>query len=243
MRVTDDTSLDALSATPDPAGSERPPHHADALDARRDQVLDDLLPEVAFDGWTAQALGRAARYSGSETDLPRLFPRGALDALDYWSRREDARNLADFAPLNPKPHGITARLRWLVRDHIEGLGFDKEAARRGAATLALPPYAARGARMAWRTADGMWRAVGDTATDFNHYSKRAILSGVYLSTTARWFADDSDDAGGTWAFLDDRLADVGRFERAKGAARRAGFPPDVSGLAGALGRLRYPNRP
>ena len=218
------------------------PHHEDALDPQRDQVLDDLLPEVAFDGWTSQALTRAARYSGSVEALPLLFPRGAIDALDYWSRREDARNLADFEALNPKPHGITARLRWLVKDRIEGLGFDKEAARRGAATLALPPYAGRGARMAWRTADGMWRAVGDTATDFNHYSKRAILSGVYLSTTARWFADDTDEAEATWAFLDDRLAGVMRFEKLKGAARRAGFPPDVTGLAGALGRLRYPAR-
>ena len=219
--------------------ADAPPHHEDALDPQRDQVLDDLLPEVAFDGWTHQALTRAARYSGSETDLPRLFPRGAIDALDYWSRREDARNLTDFAALNPKPHGITARLRWLVKDRVEGLGFDKEAARRGAATLALPPYAARGARMTWRTADGMWRAVGDTATDFNHYSKRAILSGVYASTTARWFADDTDDAGRAWAFLDARLADVMRFEKAKGAARRAGFPPDAARLVGALGRLRY----
>ena len=219
-----------------------PPHHQDASDSQRDQVLDDLLPEVAFDGWTAQALVRAARYSDSTDALPLLFPRGALDALDYWSRREDARSLAAFEALNPKPHGITARLRWLVRDRIEGLGFDKEAARRGAATLALPPYAGRGARMAWRTADGMWRAVGDTATDFNHYSKRAILSGVYLSTTARWFADDTDEAEATWAFLDARLADVMRFEKAKGAARRAGLSPDVTGLVGALARLRYPAR-
>ena len=218
------------------------PHHTDPLDPQRDQVLDDLLPEVAFDGWTHQALTRAARYSDSADALPLLFPRGALDALDYWSRREDARSLADFEALNPKPHGITARLRWLVRDRIEGLLFDKEAARRGAATLALPPFAGRGARMTWRTADGMWRAVGDTATDFNHYSKRAILSGVYASTAARWFADDTDDAAPTWAFLDARLADVMRIEKAKGAARRAGLPPDVSGLAAALGRLRYPGR-
>jgi ubiquinone biosynthesis protein COQ9 len=92
-----------------------------------------------------------------------------------------------------------------------------------------------GPRLAWRTADRIWRAAGDEATDFNHYSKRAILSGVYLSTLSRWFASRDGGTGEAFAFLDRRLADVGRFERFKSKMPKA----DPSDLVAALGRLRY----
>lgn len=211
------------------------------LSARRDAVLDEMLIEAPFEGWTASALDAAAREAGETTALPLLFPRGVADVLDWWGAREDARVLADFEALEQKPRGVTATIRHLVRARVLALEPDREAARRAAATLALPPYAATGTRMTWRTADRIWRAAGDTATDFNHYSKRAILSGVYASTTARWFADEGEGEGApdryqaTWAYLDARLADVMRFEKAKAKLPKV----DPGAAAAFLGRLRY----
>ena len=95
------------------------------------------------------------------------------------------------------------------------------------------------ARLLWRTADHIWRALGDTSTDENFYSKRAILSGVLASTYARWFSDDSPDNAATWAFLDARIENVMQFEKAKAQllGNREGFD-----VARFLGRLRYPSR-
>ena len=53
-------------------------------------------------------------------------------------------------------------------------------------------HAALGAKLMYRTVDAMWRAAGDTSTDFNFYTKRGILAGVYGSTAMRWFNDTSD---------------------------------------------------
>ena len=212
---------------------------ADDLPPRRDAVLDEMLIEAPFEGWTRTALEAAAREAGEEIALPLLFPRGVADVLDWWGAREDGRVTRAFEADPGKPPGVTATIRRLVRDRILALEPDREAARRAAATLALPPYAATGTRMTWRTADRIWRAAGDTATDFNHYSKRAILSGVYASTAARWFADEGDGAPdpyqATWDFLDARLADVMRFEKVKAKLPRV----DADGFAAALGRLRY----
>lgn len=209
------------------------------LSARRDAVLGEMLIEAPFEGWTASALEAAAREADESTALPLLFPRGVADVLDWWSAREDAAVLTEFAALDTAPRGVTAKIGWLVRARVERLDPDREAARRAAATLALPPYAATGTRMTWRTADRLWRAAGDTATDFNHYSKRAILSGVYASTAARWFADEGDAEPeryqATWDFLDARLSDVMRFEKVKAKLPRV----DADGIAAALGRLRY----
>ena len=84
----------------------------------------------------------------------------------------------------------------------------------------------------------IWRVAGDTATDYNHYTKRAILIGVYGSTTFVFLDDDSDDMAATRAFLDRRIADVMRFEKTK--ARVLGRGTHRPSLSRFLGRLRYP---
>lgn len=211
-----------------------------AHDAARSAVLDALLMEAVFDGWTPASLARAARQRGQSDELSLLFPEAERDALAFWAAREDEATLAEFAAEAPEG-GITAKITWLVRRRIERLGPHRQAARRGAATLALPPHAALGARLTWRTADRLWRAVGDRSTDFNHYSKRAILSGVYASTFARWLADEGEGAASpyqdSWEFLDARIGDVMRFEKTKAQVQKA--MPDMSGLVGTLARLRY----
>jgi ubiquinone biosynthesis protein COQ9 len=87
--------------------------------------------------------------------------------------------------------------------------------RRGAALLALPSYAAEGARAVWQTADTIWNLCGDTATDYNWYTKRMILSSVHSATLLYWLGDPSPGYANTWAFLDRRIEDVMRFEKTK----------------------------
>ena len=67
----------------------------------------------------------------------------------------------------------------------------------------------------------MWRAAGDTATDFNHYSKRAILGAVYSASLLYWLDDDSEDQAATWDFIDRRIDGIMKFEKTKASAKQA----------------------
>ncbi len=91
---------------------------------------------------------------------------------------------------------VRARISAAVLARLQVLAPHKEAARRAGAFLTLPPHATLGMTLLYRTVDAMWRAAGDTSTDFNFYSKRAILAGVYSATLMRWFNDDSEDEVG-----------------------------------------------
>lgn len=218
-----------------------------SLDDRRREVLDLMLAEAAFEGWTESALEIAARDTGlgedeiTRGDLKILFPKGISDVLDFWAEEADRAMTEAYEGLEEPPAKIREKISWLVRHRIELLEPHREAARRAAATLALPIHAALAARLSWRTAGAMWQALGDTSTDGNWYTKRATLSAVYLSTLARWFADDSEmdeqPFAATWAFLDDRISNVMQIEKWKAGARK--LPLDPSGLASFFGRLRY----
>lgn len=211
------------------------------FDLVRDAILAEALRAAAFDGFTPLALERAAAAAGrSRADLAAAFPGGAIDVLRWWSGRADEAAAAAAGERRDPPLKIREKVAGAVEARLASLRPHKEAARRAAAYLALPHNAPEAARLTWATADAIWRAMGDPSTDFNFYSKRAILSGVLGSTFARWLADDSEDEAATKAFLAARIDNVMQFEKLKARVRDSGF--DSEGMFGWLAKLRYPER-
>jgi ubiquinone biosynthesis protein COQ9 len=88
-------------------------------------------------------------------------------------------------------------------------------------------------KLLWESADGLWRWAGDTATDENHYSKRAILSGILISGLALRLAGGKADA---MAFVDSRIENVMAYEKWKAGLKGGDLLRDV---AAALGKMRY----
>ena len=208
--------------------------------ALKAKVLGAALPHVVFDGFSDTVLARAAKEAGVVKDrLAQLFPDGPLSLVEAFSNSADAAMEQSLAAMDLKAMKIRARIAAAVMARIEAVRPHKEAARRAAAFLTLPPHAALGARLVWRTVDAMWRAVGDTSTDFNFYTKRAILGGVYSATLLRWFNDTSEDERETRAFLDARIENVMQFEKFKGQAKEAlGRLPSLADMLGGLGARR-----
>lgn len=209
------------------------------LDEMREILAAELPQHAAFDGWTGIALERAAFAKGIDIAIARLaFPAGAPDMIDAWFAHVDAAMLAALPPGVLAPMKIRDRITALVQARLDIVASDIEALRRALAVLAMPQNLARAARLNWRAADAMWVAAGDTATDFNHYSKRAILGGVYAATVMAMLGDESEGRADTRAFLARRIDGIMRFEKAK--ARFTHSAPERLSLGRFLGRLRYP---
>ena len=188
----------------------------------KEAVLLAALPHAAFDGFTDSVLQKAGAEAGAgKTDMARLFEDGPISLVEYFSQWADAGMEARLAAMELKAMKIRARIAAAVMARLDALGAHKEAARRAAALLSLPMHAALGAKLMYRTVDAMWRAAGDTATDFNFYTKRGILAGVYGSTAMRWFNDTSEDGAPTRDFLAARIENVMQFEKFKAKAKDA----------------------
>ncbi len=100
----------------------------------------------------------------------------------------------------------------------------REAVRRALAVLALPQNLPLGAKLLYEAVDTIWHGAGDASTDFNFYTKRGLLAGVYVSTTLYWLDDRSEGTTASEAFLARRLADVLTLPRLKDAATRLPNP-------------------
>ncbi|WP_340109240.1 COQ9 family protein [Pikeienuella sp. HZG-20] len=214
----------------------------DYLAETRAKLMEAALFHAPFDGWSDVTWRAALKDSGvDEASARAAAPRRGLDLAVAFHRAGDAEliriaNETDLTALR-----YSERVAKLVRTRIEIAGRHREAVRRAATLFSLPLNAAEGARLIWGTADTIWRALGDTSEDFNWYSKRAILSGVYSSTLLYWLGDHSDGAERTWAFLDRRISGVMRFEKAKARARENPLARIVLACpAAALSRIRAP---
>jgi len=203
-------------------------------------VVDAALAHIPFEGFTDKVLQDAAAETGIETrDIPRLFPHGPLSLVEAYSEQADLALEAKLAKMALGKMKIRERIAAAVKARVAILRPHKEAARRAAAFLTLPPNAPRAATLLYRTVDLMWCAAGDTSTDFNFYTKRAILAGVYSATLLRWFTDDSKDESATEEFLAHRIDDVMRFERLKAQVRdRAKHLPSLSDILRRPGAKR-----
>ncbi len=186
----------------------------------REALVAALLPNVPFDGWSVAAIAAAGERAGFDrARVAELFPRGARDVVAAFSHWADRKTLEALEERDLGAMKIRDRIALGVRTRLELLTPHREAVRRALALLALPQHAPLALKLLYDTVDALWYAAGDTATDFNFYTKRALLAGVYAATTLYWLDDRSPDGAATLAFLERRLADVMALPRLGGRMR------------------------
>ena len=209
------------------------------LDEIRALLAPGIAANAAFDGWSDAARDMAAQAEGIDTDIAALaFKDGPVDMIDAWFAHIDGVMLAAVPPERLALMKIREKITALVEARLDATSIDRESLRRALAILALPQNLAKATRLGWRTVDTIWRAAGDVATDYNYYTKRTILLGVYASTITVFLDDESEGIAETRAFLGRRINGIMQFEKAKaGFLKRAehGFS-----LSRFVGRLRYP---
>jgi ubiquinone biosynthesis protein COQ9 len=206
------------------------------------RLIEAALMHVPFDGWSETSFRAASADAGlTAVEARALCPRGAVDLALAFHAQGDAAMAEKLRQTDLSALRYSDRVAFAIRTRLELVEHDKEAVRRGVTLFALPMHAADGAKALWQTADAIWTALGDTSDDLNWYTKRATLSAVYSSTVLYWLGDQSMDHAATWAFLDRRIDDVMRVERAKKAVRENRlFKPFLAGPEWLASRIKAP---
>ncbi|WP_408589544.1 COQ9 family protein [Novosphingobium sp.] len=218
-------------------------------DRTLEELRLDLAPAVAeaavFDGWSELAIENAAWAEGVDPAVARFaFAEGhgkptAMAMITAWIARIDRDMAAELTAERVGNLPIRERIRTLVQFRLDAAAGREEALRRAQIELAKPQNLAAALRLSWSSADLMWRLAGDTATDFNHYTKRTTLAALYAATLAVYAEDRSEDHAEARAFLARRIEGVMRFEKAKAKFLRKPSDERFS-VTRLLGRLRYP---
>ncbi len=173
------------------------------------QAFEAILKEAAFGGWNQETLEKACPNATA------LFPNGIADAVAAFAEAMDAKMEAycsneAFNKLKIREK-IKSGLMFRFKEHQN----NREAIRRLMTYYAMPHHAPQAAAHAWKTADTLWYLAGDTATDYNYYTKRTLLVGIYTATLLSWATDPTPDLSVTEEFLSRRIEDVMKIEGVK----------------------------
>ncbi len=179
-------------------------------------IINAALPAVPFEGWNQQTLKNAAVKAGyKKTDVIRVFQGGAVEAAEQFLQHFDRAMEQALQGYYLDTMKIRERITTAVRVKLELMEPHRESVRKAMALLALPFYMHRSLRLLYETVDSIWYAVGDQSTDFNFYTKRLTLAGVYSSTLIFWLDDKSPGCANSWVFLDRRINDIMTIEKVK----------------------------
>ena len=182
-----------------------------------DRIVEAMLPHVPFDGWTTKALTAGLADAGFDPSAaPLAFPGGMAEVAAHFSALADRRMMAELEKRKVGELPVRERISLAVRVRLEQNAQYREALRHLLSYLALPTNAPVALKCLYRTVDAMWHAAGDTATDFNFYTKRATLAGVFGATVLYWLNDTSEGDEKTFAFLERRIEDAMRIGKAGG---------------------------
>lgn len=185
------------------------------MSTSQDLILEYCLKNCLFDSWSTELLENACKNADMDQNYWKIdFPNGAIDVIDYFFEQTDKK-------MNDALFGSNLRtiekIRAAIKARLEMNNAYKKQIETMFSVLALHPI--RATKATYRTVDNIWRLAGDTATDWNFYSKRLLLAGVYTSTVLYWL--NSNDESKTLEFLDNRLAEVGKFGKGVGKVKAA----------------------
>lgn len=178
---------------------------------RKDLTM--LVAELApFEGWTNRALYEAASELGFSRERALvLFPRAIKDVVRAFNLyldqvMEEALPATGFDTLK-----VRERIATLIKARLNAMEPYRDGIKTGRTFFVMPYHVSDAAHSLYDTVDRMWRLAGDQSEDYNFYSKRFLLSGVYSSTLLYWLEDSSDDYEKSSYFLDRRIAEVLRL--------------------------------
>ena len=207
----------------------------DWADRAEQRLLDAAIlrsPDLGFTPALLKAAGEACDLA--EGDVGLLLPNGPADLVALLSRRHDEKTMETLAGLDVSQVAkIRRKIFEGVSARLEAAAADMEASKRAAGFLTLPQNLGLAGRLTWESADRIWRWAGDMATDENHYSKRAILSGILAPALTMRLFDGREPAE---AFVAARIENVMAFEKWKGGIK---VSEPLKAAAEARAKMRY----
>ena len=183
-----------------------------------DELLLAMLKHVPFDGWSWCALKAGmADLNKDPDDIRFIFPNGPIDAARHFGIYFDGIMSKTVKEKSIDAMPVREKIKFIVETRLELFSPFKESIRCLLSFLSLPGNKSVAFQLTFKAVDEMWYLAGDQSTDYNYYSKRTLLTGVYGSTILYWLSDNDDQFLATRNFLERRINNITIIPRVKRA--------------------------
>jgi len=176
--------------------------------ASKENFIQELVQKVEIQGWSEQILEEVSTNLNLDKKHYHIwFPEGISQILDFLEDSYDQEMLKILAD-NNQQKGVTDKIAFALKTRICETSRSQMLSIKNSQFYLHPSNTASALEAGWRTVDLIWQYAGDKSVDFNYYSKRSLLHGVYLSSQTHYNLDNSGQNIKTREFIDRSLRTV-----------------------------------
>jgi ubiquinone biosynthesis protein COQ9 len=178
------------------------------MDELKRKIIKIIAEECSYTGLSIHKARRAALEQGvTAAEYELYFSDGLSDIAQAFSEYIDEKMTQRLDKEKICPIRVRDKIAHATWIRFEEMDSYPEMVRSCARYWSLQAPNEAGSCI-WKSADLIWIWAGDTAEDYNHYTKRGLLSSVIISTTLYWLGDSSDNREKSKAFLNRRINNV-----------------------------------
>lgn len=178
-------------------------------------ILQQVWKDSPFDGWNEITLKEATQKIKPNIHYKLLFENGIFDLTEFMNETINQQMAQEFVNFDVKEMPIRMRIHELIKIRLELLAAHKEAVRALYGFLAIPKNLFFTKKLIWQISDEMWHLALDKSTDYNHYSKRGLLSIIYNASINFWLQDESENHQKTNEFIYRAIDGVMKINKVK----------------------------
>ncbi|WP_410543672.1 COQ9 family protein [Wolbachia endosymbiont of Armadillidium arcangelii] len=180
-------------------------------------IVDKLIKVIPFEGISDATLLKVCTDLNLANSFCK-FQNGIYSALEYIAEDLNSSMETELWNYNLEDMKVRERIKLAVQIRLSNyakLPNYREFLKNVLSSSILPKNTYFSSKVLYRTVSTIWYGIYDQSTDFNYYTKRVILAGVYLSTILFFINDYSEDFVDTLSFLDKRINNVMTFQKFK----------------------------
>ena len=172
------------------------------MKSKQDKLAHLFIQEVPKFGWSRETLLHCAKKQKLSTpNLALMFPSFEYDVLKYLIAQNNSLVEKNYNSFNNSRLKTRDKIKTIMELKFDSNAYLKDALPEMLKFLLRPGNIFMSIKMLHQNSDFIWSLAGDKSNDFNYYSKRGLLSMVYLATLIYWLNDKSNKGIGTKNFI------------------------------------------
>ncbi len=184
------------------------------LEKTRKKILEDVKLHVSKKGWNEDIIEFLSNKTNfNKKDLIVLLPEKNQTLIKIYLDDLNKKIQNKFIKLNLTNLRTHQKIRELIIMRLKIMLKEKKLASKTFLYLLLPQNYKFTSKYLYKIVDEMWYLSGDNSTDFNFYSKRLILSSIYIATMTHFI--NNDNIQDTIEVLDKQLKKVSKIPEIK----------------------------
>jgi len=172
------------------------------MKSKQEKLAKLFIQEVPKFGWSRETLLQCAKKQRISTSvLAKLFPSFEYDVLKFIIAQNNIQVEKNYNSFNNSRLKTRDKIKTILELKFDSNEYLKKSLPEMLKFLLRPGNLLMSIKMLHENSDFIWNLAGDKSNDFSFYSKRGLLSMVYLATLIYWLNDNSTKGIGTKNFI------------------------------------------